>query len=92
MQTNQELQFINSTSSRMLLVLEPRSSEFWIERGATVKVLIREPSSIHSLDVEYLVGGLVVYAHNADQIEVYKNGLRLPHDKQTRRMAGKLTN
>ncbi|MGY2197612.1 hypothetical protein [Pseudomonas gingeri] len=91
MQTGQELQFINSTSSRMLLVLEPRSSEFWIERGATVTVLVRDPSSVRSLDVEYLVGGLVVYTRPGDQIEVYKNGLRLPHDKRTRRMAGKLT-
>jgi hypothetical protein len=90
MHDSQELQFINSTPSRMLLVIEPRSSEFWIESGATVRVLVRDPSITPCLGVEYLAGGLVVYASGNGQVEVYQNGRRLAQYKRTRNMAKKL--
>lgn len=86
----QELQFINGTSSRMLLVIEPRSSEFWIESGATVRVLVSDTSATPRLDVEYLTGGLVVFASGSGQVEVYQNGRRLAQYKRTRNMAKNL--
>lgn len=86
----QELQFINSTPSRMLLVIEPRSSEYWIESGGAVRVLVRDPSTIPGLGVEYLAGGLVVYSSGSGQVEVYQNGRRLAQYKRTRNMAKKL--
>ncbi|PVZ08651.1 hypothetical protein SAMN05660463_04497 [Pseudomonas sp. URIL14HWK12:I9] len=91
MHDSQQLQFISSTPSRMLLVVEPRSSEFWIEKGAAVRVFIRDVPGKDPLDVEYLAGGIVVYAHNNDQVEVYQNGLRLTQHTRTRRMAAKLS-
>lgn len=90
MYDSQELQFINGTPSRILLVIEPRSSEFWIEGGATVRVLVRGTSTTPRLDVEYLSGGLVMYASGSGQVEVYQNGRRLAQYKRTRNMAKKL--
>lgn len=90
MPNSHEMHFINSTQSRMLLVLEPRSSEFWIDSGATVRLLVKALSAQSALDVEYMPGGLVVYARDAGQFEVYQNGIRLAQGRQTRRMADKL--
>lgn len=90
MYDSQELQFINGTPSRILLVIEPRSSEFWIESGATVRVLVRGTSTTPRLDVEYLSGGLVMYASGSGQVEVYQNGRRLAQYKRTRNMAKRL--
>lgn len=90
MNAGQELNFINGTPSRLLLVIEPNSSEFWIESGATVRVLVKGASTTQMMDVEYLPGGLVIYTSNVGQVEVYQNGQRLPQGHQTRRMAIKL--
>lgn len=57
MRNEQELRFINSGSARLLLVVEPASSEFWIDRGASVKVVMEAPIGSASLEIEYLPGG-----------------------------------
>jgi hypothetical protein len=89
--TKQELQFINGMPSRLLLVIEPRSSEFLIESGATVRVLVEHQSTEQAIEVEYLPGGMVVYTSDSGLVEVYQNGRRLPQDNQTRTMANKLS-
>jgi hypothetical protein len=91
MSITRELQLINSTPTKMLLVLEPRSSEFWIKSGSTVKLRVTGATSGQPLDVEYLVGGLVVYANDGGKVEVYQDGLRLAQDNRSRRMARNLT-
>ncbi|CAI8879174.1 hypothetical protein EMIT0232MI5_30086 [Pseudomonas sp. IT-232MI5] len=76
---SQELQFINGTPSRILLVIEPRSSEYWIESSATVRALVRGTSITPKLDVEYLAGGLVMYAGGRGQVEVYQMAVAWPN-------------
>lgn len=87
MSNHQELKFINGTRSRLLLVIEPSSSEFGIESGATVRVLVGHQSTEQALEVEYLPGGMVVYTSSSGQVEVYQNGRRLSQGSQTKRMA-----
>lgn len=87
----QEFNFINSTSRRILLVVEPKSSEYWIKHGVSVRLLITDPAMLPSLDVEYLPGGIVIYARESSCIEVYQNGIRLAQGNRSRRMEVKLT-
>ena len=87
----QELQFINGMTSHLLLVIEPRSSEFVIASGATVRVLVEHQSTEQPIEVEYLPGGMVVYTSESGQVEVYQNGRRLSQGNQTRTMANKLS-
>ena len=91
MSTTQEFQFVNSSSSKILLVLEPGSSEFWIKKGASIRLLVIGSISARPLDVEYLSGGLVIYNSGNEKIEVYENSNLLAQGSQTRRMAKKLT-
>ncbi|POF90996.1 hypothetical protein BGP80_12885 [Pseudomonas putida] len=77
--------------SRLLLVIEPRSSEFLIASGASVLVLVEHQSTEQPIEVEYLPGGMVVYTSESGQVEVYQNGRRLSQGNQTRTMANKLS-
>ncbi|WP_028628064.1 hypothetical protein [Metapseudomonas resinovorans] len=90
MNNNQEFRFINGASKRLLLVIEPISSEFWIESHATVKILVEVEEAPATFDVEYLAGGMVVYTPEGSQVQVYKNGRHLPHGKRSKRMASRL--
>ena len=87
MSNYQELKFINGARSRLLLVIEPSSSEFWIERGATVRILVVNQSNEQALEIEYLPGGMVVYTSSSGQVAVYQNGRRLSQGNQSKRMA-----
>jgi hypothetical protein len=62
--------FINSASSRILLVMEPKSSEFWIKRGASVRVVIKDSGLLPEVQFEYLLGGLVIYLHKDSSVDV----------------------
>lgn len=91
MRNEQELRFINSGSARLLLVVEPASSEFWIDRGASVKVVMEAPIGSASLEIEYLPGGMVIYLPAPSAIQVFQNDRRLVQGKHTRHMDRKLT-
>ena len=84
--------FTNSAPSRVLLVVEPSSSEYWIEAGATVQLQVDESKAQCVLDFEYLPGGIVIYAPDNGRVDVYQNGLRLAKGKRSRTMAKKLIN
>lgn len=53
MNNSQEFQFINGAPKRLLLIIEPTSSEFWIESRATVKILLEGANVPATFDVEY---------------------------------------
>lgn len=89
--TKQELQFINGMASRLLLVIEPKSSEFLIASGASVLVSVVHQSAEQPIEVEYLPGGMVVYTSESGSVEVYQNGRRICEGNQTRTMANKLS-
>ena len=69
-----EFRFVNGAPRKMLLVIEPRSSEFWIKSKATVQVLFEDGGQGLSLDVEYLPNGLVIYVEEGRQVEVREDG------------------
>ncbi|HDS1705608.1 MULTISPECIES: hypothetical protein [Pseudomonas] len=91
MNNSQEFQFINGAPKRLLLIIEPTSSEFWIESRATVKILLEGANVPATFDVEYLAGGMVFYASEGSRVRVFKNGCQLPQGKCSRRMASRLT-
>lgn len=90
MNTEQEFQFINGAATRLLLVIEPNSSEFWIQSRASVRILVKGDVDLPPLEIEYLPGGMVVYVPEESDVQVLQNGRRLSHGKQTRHMSTKL--
>ncbi|MCO6057629.1 hypothetical protein NG726_13240 [Pseudomonas sp. MOB-449] len=90
MNNSQEFRFINGAPKRLLLVIEPISSEFWIESHATVKILVEGDDVPVTLDVEYLAGGMVVYTSEGSRVQVFKNGRHLPQGRRSKRMASRL--
>jgi hypothetical protein len=90
MSNEQEFQFINGATARLLLVVEPNSSEFWIDSRASVRVLIKGGTTPVTLEIEYLPGGMVVYASEDSLVQILQNGRLLSHRKQTRHMGAKL--
>lgn len=91
MRHEQELKFINGGAARLLLVVEPASSEFWIDSRASVKVLVEAPAESASVEIEYLAGGIVMYLPEHSAVQVFQNGRRLAQGKRTRHMDTKLT-
>ncbi|AOE85523.1 hypothetical protein [Pseudomonas sp. TCU-HL1] len=85
-----EFRFVNGAPRRMLLVIEPRSSEFWIKSKATVQVLVEDDDQAMALDVEYLPNGLVIYVEEGRQVEVREDGRLLGLDKRSRRLGQRL--
>lgn len=65
--TKQEIQFINGMPSRLLLVIEPSSSEFLIDSGSTVRVTVEHQSTEQAIEIEYLPGGMLVYRPTIDE-------------------------
>lgn len=86
-----ELRFINGAEKRALLILEPKSCEFWIKQGAMIRIVADGGISPHVLDVEYLPNGLVVYTAEGSTVRVYEDGRLLPQDKISRQMASRLS-
>lgn len=91
MNNSQEFQFINGAPKRLLLIIEPTSSEFWIESHATVKILLECADVPATFEVEFLAGGMVFYASEGSRIQVFKNGNQLTQGKCSRRMTSRLT-
>ena len=85
-----EFRFVNGAPRKMLLVIEPRSSEFWIKSKATVQVLVEDDDQGLALDVEYLPNGLVIYVEEGRQVEVRQDGRLLGLDKRSRRLGHRL--
>lgn len=87
MNRQQEFHFTNGVAARLLIVVEPDSSEYWIERGASVRILVEGDTA---LGIEYLPGGMVVYAGGGSQVQLFKDGRRLPQGRKTRHMDTRL--
>ncbi|WP_171006455.1 hypothetical protein [Pseudomonas sp. 2FG] len=85
-----EFRFINGASKKALLVLEPKSSEFWIESGAMIHIVAGGGDPEAAIDVEYLPNGLVVYTAQGSQVLVYQDGCLLSQEKKSKRMAWRL--
>lgn len=90
MSTLRELRFINGASKKALLIVEPKSSEFWVEKGATIRIVVDGGAATDTLDVEYLPNGLVVYTAEGSQVTVYQDDRLLSQDKVSRRMGWRL--
>ncbi|MFZ6048478.1 hypothetical protein ACFW0H_20410 [Pseudomonas sp. CR3202] len=90
MNKHQEFRFINGAPKRLLLVIEPKSSEFWIESHAMVRILVEGENTPATLDVEYLSGGMVVYTSEGSRVQVFQNDRRLPQERRSKRMASRL--
>ncbi|MDH4563887.1 hypothetical protein [Pseudomonas sp. BN411] len=85
-----EFRFVNGAPRKMLLVIEPRSCEFWIKSKATVQVLVEDGDQGLALDVEYLPNGLVVYVEEGLRVEVHQDGRLMGLDKRSRRLGHRL--
>ncbi|MCY1283240.1 hypothetical protein D9M70_321130 [compost metagenome] len=85
-----EFRFVNGAPRKMLLVIEPSSSEFWIKSKATVQVLVEDGDQGLALDVEYLPNGLVIYVEQGRQVEVRQDGRLLGLDKRSRGLGHRL--
>jgi len=83
--------FVNGTARKMLLVIEPRSSEFWIKSKSTVELCVEGDSMHLALDVEYLPNGMVIYLDNALNVAVRQDGQPVRPDKQSSRLGRRLT-
>lgn len=82
--------FVNGAPRKMLLVIEPRSSEFWIKSKSTVEVSIEGGGQHLGLDVEYLPNGLVIYVEAGQQVIVREEGRLLSQGKQSARLGRRL--
>lgn len=90
MKHEQEIRFINGGPDRLLLVIEPASSEFRIDCGASVRLLVAGGVGGGSMEIEYLPGGMVIYLSADAAIQVFQNGRRLAQGKRTRHMEARL--
>ncbi|MCY1560055.1 hypothetical protein D9M68_971490 [compost metagenome] len=71
-------------------MVEPKSSEFWIESGAMIHIVADGGDPAVAIDVEYLPNGLVVYTAEGSQVLVYQDGGLLSQEKKSKRMAWRL--
>ena len=85
-----EFCFVNGAPRKMLLVIEPRSSEFWIKSKATVQVRVEGNDRPVALDVEYLPNGLVIYVEEGRQVVVRQDGRLLDQNKHSKRLGPRL--
>lgn len=90
MTAKREVRFINGAGKPALLVLEPKSCEFWIRKGATLRIVADGGDPQQGLDVEYLPNGLVVYTAEGSTVSVYEDNRLLAQDKISRQMTARL--
>lgn len=86
-----EFRFINGAGKPALLVLEPKSCEFWIRKGAMLRIVADGGDNAHEMEVEYLSNGLVVYMPKGCNVSVYEDDRLLPQDKISRKMETRLS-
>lgn len=87
---SQEFSFINSTDKRLVVVLEPESSEFWIKRGSAIRVVVRSEKPASALDLEFLPGGLVIYLAKGAHAAIYQDGKLLGEARRARSLTRRL--
>ncbi|MEN0109025.1 MAG: hypothetical protein AAGC84_21740 [Pseudomonas sp.] len=85
-----EVRFINGSGKRTLLIIEPRSCEFWIKKGATLRIVAAGGARPYALEVEYLPNGLVVYTAEGSTVSVYENEQLLPQTRKARHLGERL--
>ncbi|WP_440465674.1 hypothetical protein ACKI1H_16920 [Pseudomonas sp. YH-1] len=80
-----EFNFINGTGRQLLLVLEPKSHEFWIAPGALLQIRTDTEEGSSSFDMEFLARAVVVYLPEGQSARVFQDGkevLPAPHSRR----------
>lgn len=85
-----EFSFTNGSPRRLLLVIEPKSLEYWVDSKATVKIVAEHAYPGRTVDFEITANGLIAYAPTESRIRVLMNGKEVRGHPPTRTMARKL--